>query len=166
MTIRWHELEEFPDYAVNTLGEIHNIKTGMPRKLSINQRGNVKISLYKNGKELHTRSVAVLVADAFCEGKTSFFNTPTHLDGDHTNCRADNLAWRPRWFAVQYHRQFFDPQFHNANVRIVEINSGREFYSVKEACMTLGLHHDDVYRSYASGRRIPLTSEEFELLET
>jgi hypothetical protein len=160
----WHELDEFPDYAVSNLGQIHNIKTGMPRKTSMNQFGIVKISLYQ-GRELITRSVAVMVAEAFCDGQTEFFNTPIHLDGDRENCRADNLMWRPRWFAVQYHRQFHNEEFHNANVHIVDVDSGKEYYSVKEACMDLGLYYNDIYRSYVHGRPVPFTHQEFELVE-
>lgn len=164
MRERWHELEEFPDYAVSDQGEIHNIKTGMPRKTSINQQGIVKISLYI-GRELITRSVAVMVAEAFCDGQTEFFNTPIHLDGDRMNCRADNLMWRPRWFAVQYHRQFQSDVFHKMDVHIEEINSGKEYYSVKDACTDLGLYYNDVYKSYLHERQIPLTRQEFRLVE-
>lgn len=163
MTTRWQELDEFPDYAVNNLGEIHNIKTGMPRRTSINQQGIVKISLYQ-GRELITRSVAVMVAEAFVDGQTEFFNTPIHLDGDRENCRAENLMWRPRWFAVQYHRQFHIEAFHNSDVHIVEVNSGKEYYSNKDACMDLGLYYNDVYRSYVHEIPIPLTREEFRLV--
>lgn len=164
MRVQWHELDEFPDYAVSSLGEIVNIKTGMPRKTSMNQQGIVKISLYV-GRELITRSVAVMVAEAFCDGQTEFFNTPIHLDGDRENCRADNLMWRPRWFAVQYHRQFQSPEFHASDVHIVELNSGKEYYSVKDACMDLGLYYNDVYRSYVHERQIPLTRQEFRMVE-
>lgn len=163
MRVRWQELDEFPDYAVSNLGEVHNIKTGMPRKTSINQQGIVKISLYQ-GRELITRSVAVLVAEAFCGGQTDLFNTPIHLDGDRENCRADNLMWRPRWFAVRYHRQFQSPEFHNSNVHIEEINTGKEYYSVKEACMELGLYHTDVYRSYIDETQIQMTRHEFRVV--
>lgn len=162
---RWHELDEFPDYAVSSLGHIHNIKSGMPRKLSINQYGIVKISMYKNRRELITRSVAIMVADAFCEGKTEFFNTPTHLDGDRENCRADNLMWRPRWFAVQYHRQFESDVFHKMDVHIQDVDTGKEYYSVKECCIDLGLYYNDVYRSYIHEIQIPLTRQEFRLIE-
>lgn len=161
---RWYELDEFPDYAVSDLGEVHNIKTGMPRRTSINQQGIVKISLYQ-GRELITRSVAVLVAEAFCEGQSSTFNTPIHLDGDRENCRADNLMWRPRWFAVQYHRQFHIPEFHRMDVFIEELTTAREYSSVKQACMDLGLYYNDVYKSYIHERQIPLTRHEFRLLE-
>lgn len=163
MRERWDTLDEFPDYAVSDLGDVVNIKTGMPRKTSINQQGIVKISLYQ-GRELITRSVAVMVAEAFCDGRTEFFNTPIHLDGDRENCRADNLMWRPRWFAVQYHRQFQSPEFHASDVCIMDIDTGKEYDSVKEACMDLGLYYNDVYRSYVHGTQIPLTRQEFKLV--
>ena len=162
MQDKWHELEEFPDYAVSDQGEVANIKTGMPRKTSMNQQGIVKISLYK-GRELITRSVAVMVAEAFVEGQTDFFNTPIHLDGDRENCRADNLVWRPRWFAVQYHRQFHSEEFYQMNVRIQHIQTGKEYESVKDACIDLGLYYNDVYRSYVHNQPVPLTRDEFQL---
>lgn len=165
MSTRWHELEEFPDYAVSSLGEVFNIKTGMPRKLSINQHGIVKVSMYKNRRELITRSVAVMVADAFVEGRTDLFNTPIHLDGDRENCRADNLMWRPRWFAVQYHRQFESDVFHKMNVHIVDVDTGKEYYSVKEVCMDLGLYYNDVYRSYIHEEPTRFMRREFRLVE-
>lgn len=159
---RWEEIPEFPDYAVNNLGEIANMKTGLPRRTSINQQGIVKISLYR-GRELHTRSVAVLVAEAFCEGRDLVFDTPIHLDGDRENCRADNLMWRPRWFAVKYHRQFYIDSFHNSEVSIVEKKSGVRYDSVKDACMDLGIYFDDVYRSYLYDIPVPLLWHEFRL---
>lgn len=163
MKERWHELEEFPDYAVSDLGDVVNIKTGMPRRTSLNQQGIVKISLYQ-GRELITRSVAVMIAEAFCDGQTEFFNTPIHLDGDRENCRADNLMWRPRWFAVQYHRQFESEEFHKMNVHIEELTTGKEYFSAKEACMDLGLYYNDVYRSYVHSTQIPLTRHEFRMV--
>lgn len=164
MRERWHELDEFPDYAVSDCGEIVNIKTGMPRRTSINQQGIVKISMYR-GRELITRSVAVMVAEAFCDGQTEFFNTPIHLDGDRENCRAENLMWRPRWFAVQYHRQFGIDVFHNMDVHIEELTTGKDFYSVKDACVSLGLYYNDVYRSYLNEIPVPLTQHEFRMVE-
>lgn len=159
---RWVELDEFPDYAVSESGEIANIKTGMPRRTSVNQQGIVKISLYK-GRELHTRSVALLVAEAFCEGKDPVFDTPIHLDGDRQNCHASNLMWKPRWFAVKYHRQFMEDAFYYADTPVVEKRSGVKYDSVKDACTTLGLYYDHVYQSYIGDIPVPLTWEEFEL---
>ena len=163
MSIRWKELDEFPDYAVSELGDIYNIKTDMPRKTSMNQYGIMKISLYQ-GNVLLTRSVAVLVANAFVPGHTDVFDTPIHLDGDRRNCRADNLMWRPRWFAVRFHRQFDTEEFYNSNVEIAELTTGRIYPSVKDACMDLGLCYNDVYRSYIHQEPLGLTRHEFALV--
>ena len=164
MRLDWAELDEFPDYAVNTDGEIANMKSGMPRKVSVNQQGIVKISLYR-GRELITRSVAVIVAEAFVEGQTPHWNTPIHLDGNKLNCAARNLMWRPRWFAVQYHKQFFEDVFHNANVEFEDLETGRQYYSIKEACVAHGLLHKDVYNSFANQTYVPTTRQQFRLLE-
>lgn len=165
MTARWEELEEFPDYAVSDEGEIANMRSGIPRKMSINQQGIVKISLYKDRKELHTRSLAVLVAEMFVEGQSDLFNTPIHLDGERRNCAASNLMWRPRWFAIRYHRQFYDTAFHNANFGFMDIDSGEHYSSIKEACMRHGLHHHDVHRSLSQATYVPFTNQEFRLTE-
>lgn len=161
---RWAELSEFPDYAVSDQGEIHNIKTGMPRRTSVNQNGVVKISMYK-GRELHTRSVGVLVAEAFCEGQTHIFNTPMHLDGDRNNCRADNLMWRPRWYAIKFHSQFDVRDFHHMDVEIEDLDSQAHYNSVKECCIAEGHHYEAVYRSYIHGDRMPFTGQVFHLVQ-
>lgn len=160
MPEKWVELDEFPDYAVSEYGDVVNMRSDYPRKISINQQGIAKISLYK-GKELHTRSVAVMVAEAFVEGQNEIFDTPIHLDGDRRNCRADNLMWRPRWMAIRYHKQFFHAPFHHASVAIQDLDSGAVFNSIKEACMTYGLYHGDVYRSITEGVSVPPTAQEF-----
>ena len=104
-----------------------------------------------------------MVADAFVDGKTDLFNTPIHLDGDRENCSAENLMWRPRWFAVQFHRQFQSPEFYNESPRIFNVDTGEEYDSVRECCIDQGLYYNDVYRSYIHGTRIPLTRQEFAL---
>lgn len=163
--MRWSELEEFPDYAVSDEGEVANIRSGMPRQLSMNQQGIAKISLYKNRRELHTRSVAVLVAEAFVEREYELFDTPIHLNGDRQDCRAANLLWRPRWFAIRFHRQFYETGFHEKVLPIIELNTGLEFESVAEACKRLGTHHVDVTESYTREMPITLTGEDFRFLE-
>lgn len=160
----WREIEGFPDYAVNQFGEVGNMKSGMIRKLSTNRQGIVKVSLYRHGKELHTRSVAVLVAENFVEGQTEIFNTPIHLDGEKSNCAAFNLMWRPRWYAIQYHRQFYIDAFHAKTPALVEINTGQEYDNIKDACTHLGLFYNDVYKSYVSEVETPVVRYEFRML--
>lgn len=103
----WKDLQEYPGYAVSDCGGIMNTTTGLHKKPSVNQQGIAMINMSVNSKQ-NVRSVAVLVAREFLQDTNipSHFDTPIHLDGDRMNCRADNLLWRPRWFAVRYHQQF------------------------------------------------------------
>lgn len=149
MRVQWEELQEFPDYAVSEHGDIANIKTGLPRKLSINQQGVVKISLYDPEGRLRTRSVARLVAENFLPPHPNpLFDTPIHLDGELQNCRRDNLMWRPLWFAVKYHKQFRIENFHAVEDQIMDLETETVYNSVKEACIENGLYWYDVIKSY------------------
>lgn len=47
-----------------------------------------------------------MVAKAFIEKPYPQFDTPINLNGDRTDCRVENLDWRPRWFAIKYNQQF------------------------------------------------------------
>lgn len=164
MQEEWAELEEFPDYAISNFGDIANMKTGMPRKASRNQQGIYKISLYQ-GRRLITRSMALLVAQAFVEGQTAIFDTPIHLDGDRANYRADNLMWRPRWFAIKYHKQFRYEDFYNQNVHLVELESGKHYNSIQEACVTNGLYFQDIIKSYVERTFVFPTQQEFRYIQ-
>jgi hypothetical protein len=147
MRRQWEELAEFPNYQISDLGEIVNSRTDREIHPSINQQGIAKISLYKDRSRLMTRSLAVLVAETFIPQPNPQFNTPIHLDGDRMNCRVDNLVWRPRWFAIRYHRQFLWEAFHKHDVPLVELLSGALYHSVKEACIANGLYCQDVEKS-------------------
>lgn len=163
---QWHELEDFPDYAVSEYGDITNIKTGAPRKLSINREGVVKISLYNEHGQLKTRSVARMVAEAFVPPvDNDNFNTPIHLDGDLQNCRADNLVWRPLWFAVKYHKQFRQENFHAARGTFIDIDSEEVYDSVKDICVRNGVFWQDVIKCVTEEGFVFPTWQKFRLFE-
>jgi len=166
MRVQWHELEEFPDYAVSEQGDIANIKTGIPRKLSINGQGIVKITLYDTRKHLVTRSVARMVAEAFVpKPDQEIFDTPIHMDGELTNCRADNLVWRPRWFAIKYHRQFRNPEFHIARGTFIDIDSEEVYDSIKDICVRNGVFWQDVIKCVTEETFVFPTYQKFRLFE-
>ncbi|HMT68966.1 MAG TPA: hypothetical protein PKD16_02325 [Saprospiraceae bacterium] len=166
MRVQWHELEEFPDYAVSEQGDIANIKTGIPRKLSINGQGIVKITLYDTRKQLVTRSVARMVAEAFVpKPDQEIFDTPIHMDGELTNCRADNLVWRPRWFAIKYHRQFRNPEFHIARGTFIDIDSEEVYDSIKDICVRNGVFWQDVIKCVTEETFVFPTYQKFRLFE-
>lgn len=164
MKTEWHELEEFPEYAVNNLGEVANMKTGLYRKPAINQQGILRVGLYKD-RVLCTRSIAVLVANAFLEPpRSETFNTPIHLDGDRRNCKAINLMWRPRWFAIKYHRQFYKDVFYKGERQIMDEDTGVVYENMKHLCTTLGVYDGDVVNSYNMGNPVFPDSHTFRLV--
>lgn len=149
MQERWIEVAEFPQYLVSTEGRVMNGWNDRPKEPSRNQQGISVVNLYKD-KQQNLRSVAVLVADAFLsrDGIPEHFDTPIHLNGDRGDCRVDNLAWRPRWFAIKYHQQF-RPEvrtrrfgFHQP-VEIIE--TGEVFETSWDAAIKYGMLDQEIF---------------------
>lgn len=157
---RWETIEEFPSYEVSEFGEFFNARTDRELRTSMTQQGHAKISLYKDGRLL-TRSAALLVANAFHDKPDDHFDTPIHLDGDLMNCRADNLMWRPRWYAIRFHQQFHLPVFHNDHGKRVDLETGMVYQNLKEVCCHNGLYYYDVIKSCVEETFVPLTYQEF-----
>jgi hypothetical protein len=103
----WKTIPEFPRYEVSDQGKVQNAETGRIMKLTPNRECILTVGMMYAGTQFR-RSVPLLVAREFVPGGTEYFDTPINLDGDPFNCRANNLTWRPRWFAVKYKRQFAD----------------------------------------------------------
>lgn len=149
ITEQWLELHEFDNYAVSNLGRVRNLTTDLVKKPSRNQQGILMVNLSRNGEQ-NIRSVSVLVACAFVptQGLPDHFDTPIHLDGDKANCQAVNLAWRPRWFAVRYHKQF-DPweRTHRFGFRqpVELLDTGEVFPTSWEAAIKYGMLDREIF---------------------
>lgn len=115
--------------------------------------GILTVGLVLNGKQ-YRRSVKVLVARAFVPGESEMMNTPIQLDGDQTNLRSDNLVWRPRWFALEYIKQFDDPPTWYFSAPIVETRTGTTYKNVMEASMTHGELCKHIRRSILNGTAV------------
>lgn len=98
-------IPEFPLYSVSNYGRVVNNEFDYGMTMSPTQNGEMTVGLSKDGRQFR-RSVKVLVARAFVPGETKADDTPILLDNNRTNLRADNIMWRPRWFAHKYRRQF------------------------------------------------------------
>lgn len=137
---RWEPIENFEDYLVSDSGLV-SVSVSHNRTLSYhrNQRGILSVVLRKNGVQ-YRRSVSGLVARAFLEPSEhgEMFDTPIHLDGDRDNCYAYNLMWRPRWFAIRYHRQFKLPPLPGWYTPVQDLDSGYIYESLIDAAMTNG----------------------------
>jgi hypothetical protein len=130
-------IPDFPNYEVTNFGRVYNIYTGREMKLSPTFHDDLTVGMMRHGIQ-YRRSVKVLVARAFLTGETKIFNTPILLDGNKHNLRATNIRWRPRWFATQYARQFWNIQPWYYDGPILDIVNNIEYESIFQAAITNG----------------------------
>lgn len=142
----WYPIEEFPIYRVSNYGRVVNYNTGRILNQSTTGNGLMKISLVHDNVR-YTRGVALLVAEAFVDGQTEVFNTPIHLDGNHENNHADNILWRPRWFAWKYTYQCRNISVHHNRGPIYDIDSGEVYETFFDAARTHGILVRDIWSS-------------------
>ena len=157
------ELEGFNLYQVSNYGYVINIKTGRQRKTTVNQQGIGMVSLRHDNLRIYTMSVSKLVADAFLynEYDPEIFNTVINLDGDRANAHLHNLMWRPRWFAIKYHRQFGYTDFRISDLPFQDRETREEFRNFKEACTRYGLYFIDVINSCDFHKPVFPTQQQF-----
>lgn len=136
-------LQLFPGYWVSNRGYIKHERSQARLRPQINQGGTVYVSLNKDNRA-YNRGLAKLVAETFLPTPESEdFDTPINLNGDRLDCRAENLMWRPYYFARRYHQQFNGERtdFNNP-VFLPETNT--HFDSVWDAAVTYGLLVRDI----------------------
>lgn len=146
----WFQIADFPLYEVSNRGEIRRLDNKKPVAITKNQFGALKVNLYLDGIS-YTKTVRMLVALAFVKGRDSRYNTAVVIDGDQSNLNADNLMWRPRWFANNYSLQI-NEEVYRKKLRgyIVNINTGDRFSSIAEAAMYDGVLPRDIMHSCVS----------------
>lgn len=158
---QWREIPAFPKYRVSSLGRVENTKTGRMLIPSKNQEGHLKVNLMRDG-EAHTRTVNHLVAKLFLPlPERRDFISVIHLDGDKSNCRASNLAWRPRYFAIKYHQQFGLRSYLEMRMPLVDKKTGRQYSSAQEAVVDHGLLLSDIVQSVHNRTFVWPTYQEF-----
>lgn len=148
----WAPLYEFPNYEVSRSGEVRSTKSGRIIAPSKTMQGAVKVGLNDHDNIQRTRSVKTLVAEAFVDGRNATFNTPVHRDGNQENNHADNLCWRPRWFALKWTREFnqdlpsgeFEHYYYEP---IFEINQRQYYDHVAHAAQATCCLHWDIFKS-------------------
>lgn len=144
MQEEWREAPYFPRYIVSNLGRVQTLKTGRVLIPSKNQQGHLKVNLMRDG-ETHTRTVNHLVAKLYLpEPEREDFISIIHLNGDKSDCRAENLQWRPRYFAIQYHQQFHQRAFRTSRTPIQDTQTGHKYRSIQEAVVHHGLLFQDI----------------------
>jgi len=150
----WVPIEEFPGYAVSNLGRVMNISTDLIKVPTPNQQGIASVNLVQDGTQ-NRRSVAVLVANTFLPPPPrETFDTPINLDGNRMNNRADNLEWRPRWFAIKYHMQLKKPIPYGFDGVLELIDTGEVFADIRDCSTKYGLLENEIIM--ASHNRTPV----------
>ena len=164
MNERWKHIPGFPNYSVSNTGLIRSEKSGRILSLYENQFGVLCVGMMKDGEQKH-RSVPLLVASAFLPPRGDAFDTPINLDGDRHNNSVENLAWRPRWFAIKYNRQFREPYPYPISQSIEDIKTGEVFINSFDCAKKYGLLEEEVILSILNRTYVWPTYQEFRIIE-
>jgi hypothetical protein len=157
----WVPLLGYPGYSVSNLGRIRNDKRERVLTVVRTQTNYPFVGLVKDGQQVK-RSVSKLVIETFIpRPATPLFTTPIHFDGDLSNCRVDNLDWRPRWFALRHTRQFrVEQEEHPEPVR--EIKTGEIFDNMWGAVFRYGLLYSDLFLAILNNTYVFPTMQTYE----
>lgn len=159
---RWLEVLDFPGYSVSNQGRVRNDYTGRLLVIFRNQHGVSHVSMNKAGRQ-YKRGIAKLVAERFLPHTTlDELPTPIHLDGDRSNNDVSNLAWRPKWFADQYTKQW---NYHGTRINgpIIDVTTGTRYSNSTEAAKQHGLLERDILESIEDDRKVYPTLQKFAL---
>jgi hypothetical protein len=118
----------------------------------------------RDGVQKH-RSVPLLVAKAFLPEPPGPFDTPINLDGDRHNNHVENLAWRPRWFAIKYNQQFKYPYPSSIMSPLQDLKTGEVSENSFECAKRYGLLEHDLVLSILTRTYVWPTYQEFGILE-
>lgn len=139
----WQVLESHPDYSVSNEGRVRRNHNKTILAIGITKQNRPYVRLSSEGVQI-SRGLALLVCETFVPLLNPRFETPTpiHLDGDTINCRAINLMWRPRWFALAYTAQF-EHGLNNPN-RVRNITTGVDYNNIWDVVHEQGVLFNEV----------------------
>lgn len=87
----WKKVTDWELYEVSNLGRIRNSKTGLIKKVRLNNRGYLLVQ-FEVKENKNTFLVHRIVAKEFCE-KEKENNIVNHIDGNQVNNNSNNLEW-------------------------------------------------------------------------
>src|SRR4051812_17524359 len=160
----WRSIHGFPNYSISSEGQVLHDKNARLVQPRYNQYGVPYVGLMRGWQQC-SRSLPRLVATTFLSPPSDIFNTPIQLDGDPANCRADNLMWRPRWYAVKYKRQFAARYHRPIHQPVHAVGKGETFPNSFEAALRYGLLEEEVVLSVENNTPAWPTYQEFKLVE-
>lgn len=154
MDEQWRDIKDFPGYIVSCRGRIYSNRTGTMLSFSKNQSGVVKVNLMRN-HEIHTRAVRNIVARSFLPAEYwDGDSTAINLNGDLEDNRIENLAVRPRWFALMYVRQFHTQPPIEYHVRVLDNMTDVCYPNVMAVGKEKGELWEYIYGSILYGRPV------------
>lgn len=141
MDEEWRPIADFPHYLVSDQGRIRHADRMEARALQTNERGFVVILLSSQSSSArYLRQVNQLVATAFLEPTPYIEETFIwHIDGDLTNCAADNLRWESKSRVLEWNEMHREraPKFTTPQVK--NNKTGRIYSNAFECGMQEGL---------------------------
>lgn len=150
----FRNIPDFPGYMVSSFGRVYNLKKNRWMAHSPTENGDLTVGLMRNYVQ-YRRSVKGLVARAFVPCDDPIFDTPIQLDNDKENLHAINIAWRPRWFAWKYARQFSEelPGWLYSGP-VINLATGDEFRDIYDAACLTGSLWIDIRWSLLNKRQV------------
>lgn len=150
----WAELADFPGHQISNWGRVFSRKLDRVLRNSSTRDGDVKISLQGlDGRR--TVSVKYLVAKEFVYKPGDLFDSVINLDANPGNIDAMNLAWRPKWFAWQYVRQFKTERYNYfEDIPVLNEQTEIRYTSLIECAMAEGVLLRDLWRSMCEGNKV------------
>lgn len=88
----WMEIRDFPQYLVSNHGRVYSVKTDTLLKARSSGWGYLQVMLSDGHNNQTTKSIHILVAEAFVPGWSDGLE-PNHKDGNKENNHESNLEW-------------------------------------------------------------------------
>lgn len=154
MSELWEPIEGFPGYHINTFGTVIKETSITPLTWTLVQNGIPTVGLVRDGR-FYRRAVPLLVAKTFLPSpEREDFTTPIHLDANRCNCNVENLMWRPRWFAVAFHKERKLKPFPKWKAPLEIIETEEIFQNPFTCSLQYGVLEWDIYHSIFNKRPI------------
>lgn len=157
----WEPIPDFPGYEVSNTGLIRNEETQYTLGQYENGSGFLQVVMSVSGKN-HARAVHKLVAQAFVNFGGGD-QVPVHIDYDRHNNHADNLEWKPLWFANKRTRQHNrTTPLDNRPIRIIE--TGEVFENSLECAKAISGLEELILNTAMAGRHTSYLRRHFEFV--
>lgn len=160
----WAPIEDFPGYEISTQGRVITTATDHIKVATQNQFHVPSVLLAKAG-QYYRRSVPLLVASTFIPKPAKHFDTPINLNGDRMDNRVENLAWRPRWFAIRYHQQFSEDYIPAYSKPVQDAHTLQMYENTHHAAIENGLLDTEVWLAILNRTVTFPTNQKFQMVD-